>query len=150
MHCAKKTMQWNKKTMRMDKWTIAMVRFKHRNLFYDTKKWFLSNPPTWIFWRKIKSFYNYILIIYIFYLIGCTFWDTLCPKKWLMSLIAMKRNYLICKFIDQKKSWPMNGAVCGALCGPLLLTYKNPSEESSAFTLIPIIAEKLIDIITLK
>ena len=44
----------------------------------------------------------------------------------------------------------MNGAVCGALCGPLLLTYKNPSEESSAFTLIPIIAEKLIDIITLK
>ena len=103
MHYAKKTMQWNKKTMRMDKWTIAMVRFKHRNGFYDTKKWFLSNPPTWIFWRKIKSFYNYILIIYIFYLIRCTFWDTLCPKKWLMSLIAMKRNYLICKFIDQKK-----------------------------------------------
>ena len=48
-----------------------------------------------------------------------------------MSLIAMKRNYLICKFIDQKMSWPMNGAVCGALCGPLLLTYKNYPENIS-------------------
>ena len=48
-----------------------------------------------------------------------------------MSLIAMKSNYLICRFIDQKMSWPMNGAVCGALCGPLLLTYKNPFKKTS-------------------
>ena len=51
----------------MDKWTIAMIRFKHRNGFYDTKNDSYPIPRLEFFEEKSSRFISIFNNIYILF-----------------------------------------------------------------------------------
>ena len=99
--------------MRCFNQTIALFHLDHRIVsVYHSYSFFYNPLPQLEFLKKIKLFNFIDLIIYIFYIIGCTSRDTLCLALWMHIIRLEVVMYLILSLISL--------VVCGSLNGPTL------------------------------